>query len=154
MPLGAEGSQDLPWTLERSSNITFSLSAQKWTCAGCGVSTSRIDGEQAPLPDSWASSAEGDFCLTCRRQRAAEAALEAAPGSKDRDVRAKLRRAGLIEFEVQRTPERTDGSIAKACRSSAAAVAAARRRLLMEDGPPAGSERDRVATHDRLAGKA
>jgi hypothetical protein len=132
----------------------ITLSAQKWTCGGCGVSTSRIDGEQAPLPDSWASSIEGDFCLSCRRQRAADAALEAAPGDSARDVRAKLRRAGLIEFEVQRTPERTDGSIAKACRSSAAAVAAARRRLEMDDGPPAGSDRDLAASHDRFAGQA
>jgi len=128
------------------------LSAQKWTCGGCGVSTSRIDGEQAPLPESWVSSAEGDFCLACRRQRAAEAALDTAPDDSGRDARAKLRRAGLIEFEVQRTPERTDGSIAKACRSSAVAVAAARRRLEMDDGPAAGSDRDRVTTHDRMAG--
>jgi hypothetical protein len=103
--------------------------ASRWTCAGCGVSAGRIDGGPAPLPDNWASSAEGDFCLTCRRQRAAEAALEAAPSGCDRDTRAKLRRAGLIEFEVRRTPERTDGTIAKACRSSAVAVAAARARM-------------------------
>jgi hypothetical protein len=103
--------------------------AGKWTCAGCGVSASQIDGSAAPLPDCWASSAEGDFCLTCRRQRAGEAALDAAPGSNNRDARAKLRRAGLIEFEVRRTPDLTDGAIAKACRSSTSVVAAARRRL-------------------------
>lgn len=103
--------------------------ARKWTCAGCGVSASRIDSAPAPLPDSWASSDEGEFCLTCRRQRAGEAALDAAPGDCSRDARAKLRRAGLIEFEVRRTPERTDGTIAKACRSSAGAVAAARARV-------------------------
>lgn len=123
-------------------------SSRKWTCACCGVSASRLDGSSAPLPDSWASSAEGDFCLTCRRQQAAEAALEAAPSDTDRDARAKLRRAGLIEFEVRRTPERTDGSIAKACRSSAAAVAAARRRLQMHAGPVAGSDRDWSAAHN------
>lgn len=103
--------------------------ARKWTCQGCGVSTSRIDGEPAPLPESWASSADGDFCLSCRRQRAAEAALAEAPSGCDRSTRAKLRRAGLIEFEVRRTPDLTDGTIAKACRTSAAAVAAARRRV-------------------------
>lgn len=103
--------------------------AGKWTCAGCGVSASRIDGAPAPLPDTWVSSTEGDFCLTCRRHRAGEAALDAAPSDCNRDARAKLRRAGLIEFEVRRTPERTDGTIAKACRSSAVAVAAARARM-------------------------
>lgn len=128
--------------------------ARKWTCGGCGVSTSRIDGEQAPLPDNWTSSAEGDFCLACRRQRAAEAALETAPDDSGRDARAKLRRAGLIEFEVSRTPDRTDGAIARACRSSAATVAAARRRMQLRDGPPPGSDRDRTAAHDRLAGRA
>lgn len=103
--------------------------AKKWTCSSCGVSVSQIDGGSTPLPDSWASCTEGDFCLTCRRERAAEAALDAAPSDSGRDARAKLRRAGLIEFEVRRTPDRTDGSIAKSCRTSAQAVAAARDRL-------------------------
>ena len=104
-------------------------SARKWTCDECGVSASRIDGRPAPLPDSWVSSAEGNFCLTCRRHRAGEAALDAAPSDSDRDTRVKLRRSGLIEFEVRRMPERSDGSIAKACRTSASTVAAARERL-------------------------
>jgi hypothetical protein len=128
--------------------------AAKWTCGGCGVSASRIGGAPTPLPDSWISSAEGDFCLTCRRQRAAEAALDAAPEDCGRDVRAKLRRAGLIEFEVRRTPDRTDGTIAKACRSSAAVVAAARRRLQLRDELRPGSDRDQTAVHDHLAGRA
>ena len=130
-----------------------SSTASKWTCSGCGVSVSRIDGSRGPLPDCWVSSAEGDFCLACRRERAIEAAVETAPSGSDRDARAKLRRSGLIEFEVRRTPNRTDGSIAKACRTSAAAVAAARRRLQLRDGPPAGSDRDRTAAHDRVAGR-
>lgn len=125
--------------------------AGRWTCDECGVSAGRIDGAPTALPDSWISSAEGDFCLTCRRHRAGEAALDAAPGDSDRDARAKLRRTGLIEFEVRRTPDRTDGSIAKACRTSAVAVAAARRRLLLREGPPPGSDRDRTAAHDRAA---
>jgi hypothetical protein len=104
-------------------------SARKWTCDGCGVSASRIDGRSAPLPDSWVSTVEGDFCLTCRRYRAGEAALNAAPSNSDRDTRVKLRRTGLIEFEMRRAPERSDGSIAKACRTSASTVAAARQRL-------------------------
>jgi len=103
--------------------------AGKWTCGGCGVSVSRIDGAPAPLPDSWVSSVEGDFCLACRRQRAAEAAQEAAPNDCSGETRAKLGRAALIEFEVRRTPERTDGAIAKACRTSTSTVAAARDRV-------------------------
>jgi hypothetical protein len=104
--------------------------ACKWTCDGCGVSASRIDGKPTPLPGNWVSSAEGCFCLTCRRHQAGEAALDAAPSDSGRDARVKLRRAGVIEFEVRRSPDRTDGSIAKACRTSASTVAAARQRLL------------------------
>jgi len=126
--------------------VTATLeSARGWTCGGCGVRASRIDGGRTPLPEAWISCAEGEFCLGCRRQRAAEAALQAAPSECSREARAKLRRAGLIEFEVSRSPERTDGSIAKACRSSASAVAAARRRLQLDEAPPPGSDRSWTA---------
>lgn len=103
--------------------------ARKWTCSGCGVSVSRMDGSPSPLPEFWTSSAEGDFCLICRRQRAVEAALDAAPSDTGRDGRVKLGRTGLVEFEVRRTPDRSDGEIAKACRTSAAAVRATRQRM-------------------------
>ncbi len=103
--------------------------APKWTCARCGVSTSRIDGECIPLPESWVTSDDGLFCLTCRRERAAEAAVEAAPDGCSNDARAKVRRSGLLEFEVRRAPDRADNAIAKACHTSASAVAAARRQI-------------------------
>jgi hypothetical protein len=105
------------------------VSARKWTCAGCGVSASRSDASQAPLPGAWEVCADGTFCLCCRRQRAAEAAVDSAPDSTNRDSRARLRRAAVVEFEVLRTPDRTNGSIAKASRSSITAVVAARQRL-------------------------
>jgi hypothetical protein len=107
--------------------------AKKWTCDGCGVSASRIDGEYTSLPDSWVASEEGQFCLVCQRDRAANAALESAPSDSSLDARAKLRRAAVIEFEVRRTPHQTNGVIAKACRSSATAVAQARDRLQLPD---------------------
>jgi len=110
--------------------------AKKWTCDGCGVSASRIDGEPVPLPDAWVSTAEGRFCLICRRERAADAALASAPGDSPVDARAKLRRAALIEFEVSRTPDHADGTIARACRTSVTAVTKARRRLRLPDPPP------------------
>jgi hypothetical protein len=110
--------------------------AAKWTCDGCGVSASRIDGEPVPLPDAWTVSAAGSFCLVCRRERAAQAALEAAPGETTVGVRAKLRRTALIEFEVSRTPEHPDGTIARACRTSVAVVTQARRRLHLPDPVP------------------
>lgn len=114
--------------------------AKSWTCDGCGVTAGRIDREPVPLPDAWIDSAEGCFCLVCRRQRAADAALDAAPSDSPVDTRAKLRRAALIEFEVSRTPDETDGTIARACRTSAAAVTRARRRLQLPDPPPPSPE--------------
>jgi hypothetical protein len=109
--------------------------AQKWVCSGCDVTIGRIDGQDAPLPDSWESVADGDFCLSCRRGRAADAAQAATSEDESRATRGKARRNGLIEFEVRRTPDLTDGTIAKACRTSSAAVAAARTRLGMGAGP-------------------
>jgi hypothetical protein len=103
--------------------------AKKWTCEGCGVSVSRMGGEKVELPATWTCDRHGTFCLNCRRERAAQAALDAAPEDTTIDERAKLRRAALIEFEVSRRPDHGDGVIAKACRSSVSAVAAARRRL-------------------------
>ena len=100
--------------------------ARKWLCERCQMTVSRAHGEPTPLPEGWARSAEGDFCLSCRRERAGEAALETAPSDSNHDTRAKLRRAGLLEFEVRRAPDRPDSTIAKACHSSASAVAAAR----------------------------
>lgn len=113
--------------------------AAKWTCDACGVSVSRADGKRVPLPDSWSRSAEGTFCLLCRRERAAEEALASAPSDSPLAARAALRREALIEFEVRRRPSHTDGAIAKTCRSSVSAVAAARRRLKLPEAPAPSS---------------
>ena len=78
--------------------------AKKWTCDGCGVTISRIGGERVALPESWERSDAGTFCLHCRRERAAQAALDAAPADSPIEARAKLRREALIEFEVRRRP--------------------------------------------------
>ena len=88
-----------------------------------------VGGESVELPATWDASTAGTYCLNCRRERAAQAALDSAPENSPLDVRAKLRRAALIEFEVSRRPDHGDGVIAKACRSSVSAVAAARQRL-------------------------
>jgi len=103
--------------------------ARKWTCGRCDVSVSRIDGGPAPLPESWTTAADGHFCLTCRRERAADAALDAAPADCSSDARMKVRRSGLLEFEVRRSPDRADNAIAKACHTSASAVATARQAV-------------------------
>lgn len=105
-------------------------SARRWTCSRCGMSVGRIDGEQVKIPESWERTEEGDFCLSCRRERAADLAQEAAARERgSTEAVAKARRAGLIEFEVRRTPELSDNEIARACRTTTAAVAAVRQRL-------------------------
>jgi hypothetical protein len=103
--------------------------AESWACEGCDVTVSWMDGHRGPLPDTWALTEDGPHCLKCRRELAAEAALDAAPQESSREVRAKMRRASLIEFEVRRTPERPNNTIARACHASAVAVAAARKRI-------------------------
>jgi len=111
------------------STATGAKTAKKWTCDQCGVSIAQIDGSRVDFPETWDRSEAGAFCLNCRRDRAAQAALDAVPDDSTVEVRAKLRRAALIEFEVSRRPDHGDGAIAKACRSSVSAVAAARQRL-------------------------
>lgn len=115
------------------------------------MSTGRIDGEAIPLPSTWASSAEGRFCLVCRRERAASAAVESAPSDSPLEARTRLGRTALIEFEVRRTPDQTDGAIARACRTSVSTVAKARSRLQLPDPPPrsAGGRADRPTRRPR-----
>ena len=126
--------------------------ARRWICACCGVAIGRIDGRKVPLPSSWERSPEGDFCLSCRRARAADAAQAAVSPEAGAAARAKARRDGLIEFEVRRTPDLTDATIARACRTNAPAVAATRTRLRMGAGPRSGADRSWTAARRQVAG--
>ncbi len=123
--------------------MAIATKSTKWVCDRCGVAVGRIDGKRVPFPESWERSRAGTFCLGCRRDRAAQAALDAAPEDSPVEMRAKLRRAALIEFEVSRRPDHGDGAIAKACHSSVSAVAAARRRLQLPAPAVEGRPRDR-----------
>jgi hypothetical protein len=133
--------------------MTTAVLSRRWTCSGCAMAVGRIDGHPVPFPENWERGVEGIFCLTCRRDRAAEAAQDEAPTGCNAEVRARARRAGLIEFEVRRTPTLTDSTIARACHTSALAVAAARKRLEMDESPPPGSDRDRTAVRTAAAGR-
>ena len=108
---------------------TAQKKAAVWTCDGCGVSIKQMDGGQSTLPDSWVSSEDGQYCLICRRSRVAEQAV----GAATQEERAQMRRAALLEFEVSRTPEKSNGEIARACRTSVPAVAKARKRLSLPE---------------------
>jgi hypothetical protein len=100
--------------------------AIRWSCARCRVSVGRIDGEPTLLPTSWSRSDGQVLCLTCRRARAGETAMDSAPAASSREELVRLRRTALIEFEIDRVPEAANRTIALACRTSSAAVAAVR----------------------------
>ena len=85
--------------------------------------------EEGTAPPNWVRGDDGShYCLACRRERAIEAALEDA-GDVGIEARAKVRRAAVVEFEIIRDPERTEGEIARAARTSIGAVRNARKRL-------------------------
>ncbi len=93
--------------------------------------TSRwVDGleDGAASPPNWFTDDNGDsYCLVCRRERAVDIALAEA-GDIGIEARAKLRSAAVIEFEIERDPERTEGEIASAAGTSVGAVRKARKR--------------------------
>ena len=103
-----------------------------WTCVRCDVTIRWMPGhEPTATPAGW-DHVDGDpHCLRCRRDHAAEQAVEGAPGV-DRAARAKLRAAAVLEFELRRDPDRPNGEIAKAVRCSVPAVVKTRRRIEAE----------------------
>jgi hypothetical protein len=118
-PLGKGNSPGIGATVAR---------ATRWTCSCCGVSAGQMDGRPTKLPEGWTNS-EGELCLICRRERAADAVLESAPEVRNMAARVRLRKAALLDFEVSRVPDRSNGQIAGACHTSPRAVAESRERL-------------------------
>jgi hypothetical protein len=88
--------------------------------------------ERRGLPANWAESHHGPVCLRCRRELAADAAVSTLDLSLLDRVR--LRSAAIVEFEVRRTPGRTNARIANAVHSSVTAVEKARERLAASGG--------------------
>ena len=91
----------------------------RWTPPGGG----------SPTPPNWIEIGERSYCLVCRRELAVETALEQLDTNSTAKQRAERRAAALIEFEVERCPDRRDGEIARAIRCSPVAVGKARERL-------------------------
>jgi hypothetical protein len=101
-----------------------------YTCTRCSVTVRWMPGHESPgLPESWVKESGKCVCLACRRELAAEIGVQSAPDGTTREKTAKLRSAALVEFEIQRNPERSNGEIARSIRSSVMAVAKARQRL-------------------------
>jgi hypothetical protein len=102
-----------------------------WTCARCQVTASWMPGCEAGCPADWREVDGKLYCLACRRAEAGD--LGVATGTEEGGAagRARLRRVAVVEFEVKRDPSRTNGAIARACRTSVPAVVRARERLGM-----------------------
>lgn len=79
-------------------------------------------------PPHWVKEGKRFYCLACRRERAIEAALEDC-NEVGLEARAKVRSAAVVEFEILRDPDRTEGEIARAARTSIGAVRKARKAL-------------------------
>jgi hypothetical protein len=107
-----------------------SKASQKWRCNDCDVTISYMPGhERTGPPAGWETKGSKSFCLRCRRNAAAEDAIEAAPASTSREERAKLRAAAILDFEILRDPNRPNGEIAKVVRCSVPAVLKSRKRV-------------------------
>ena len=116
--------------------MSLATTASEWQCGRCGMIARRQGCEKIALPDNWVNSDEGQFCLACRRERVADAALDGAAADSSHKVRADLRRDAILGFEVSRDPERPNATIAQACKSSVSAVASTRSRLGIADPAP------------------
>jgi hypothetical protein len=100
----------------------------EFTCARCEVTSRWTEGLGAATPPNWVKEKGLYYCLACRRERAMEQAVEKAGGERVSTAdRAKLRSAAVVDFEIARDPDRTEGEIAKAARASIGAVRKARR---------------------------
>lgn len=108
--------------------------AARWICSECGVSAGQMDGTPTQLPEGWTSS-DGGLCLICRRERAADSVLDSVPAVRNLAARVRLRKAAILDFEVSRVPDRSNGQIAGACHTSPRAVAESRLRLAAESDP-------------------
>ena len=107
--------------------------ASESRCERCGVVSRWMPGhERRGPPAGWVKNGNVAHCLSCRRALATEDADAAAPKTATREERAKLRTQALIEFEIDRDPDRPNGEIAKVVRCSVPAVLKARKRLEAE----------------------
>jgi len=100
-----------------------------WRCDRCNVTTRQMAGrERTECPESWTERDGVLHCLKCQRDVAADLAVEQA-GDSSVDGRAQVRRWAVVEFELERDPDRSDGEIARAISSSVPTVSKARKRL-------------------------
>ena len=101
-----------------------------WSCARCEMTVSFLpDATDPKLPSSWSEEGGKLYCLSCRRDLAGEAGVEAMTEETPGAERVKVRTDARLEFEIRRDLERTDSQIARSCKTSTARVRQVRERL-------------------------
>jgi hypothetical protein len=111
--------------------------AADWTCARCEVTVSwTAEVERPELPGTWIREGDELYCLSCRRERAGEAALLGLGEGTSAERRRQVESRARIDFEMKRRPEREDSRIAKSCHTSIKAVQQSRVRLGLQSRRP------------------
>ena len=104
--------------------------ATDWTCTRCEMTASwSTESENTDRPPNWVEADGELYCLSCRREIAAEEGLASLPEDASRENRRQARSEARIRFEIERDPTREDNRIAKSCHTSIVAVRKARARL-------------------------
>jgi hypothetical protein len=115
------------------SSETREGGAATWTCTRCEMTVSFSPEVKRPrLPETWVRQNGDLYCLSCRRDLAADAGLEGMDDDIPSQQRLQIRSHARIEFEIKRDPERPDSLIAKSCGTSTFSVRKARARLGMD----------------------
>ena len=109
------------------------MNGSDWTCARCGMTARFAPGALhfSEMPPSWEEVDGIAYCLSCRRKMAGEAKAAVLRFEEEED-RAGLVRAdaeGRVEFELNRSPDRCDTRIARACATNVIVVRQVRERL-------------------------
>ena len=120
--------------------MTRTAEATTWTCGSCGVRATRMPGFQIQRPSGWRMEEGEVTCLLCRRAEAGEQGVEAAePTTGEKTVR--IRTASVIEFELDRDPDRSNSVIAKVCHTSVPTVLRVRGDLGLAAAPAPRAKR-------------
>jgi hypothetical protein len=81
------------------------------------------------MPPSWEEENGIAYCLSCRRKMAGEAKAAMLRFEEENADLIRADAEGRVEFELQRSPDRCDTRIARACGTNVIVVRQVRERL-------------------------
>lgn len=107
------------------------MNGADWTCARCGMTVRFVPGalKLSEMPPSWDEVNGIAYCLSCRRRMAGEAKAATLAEEESRPDLVRADAVGRVEFELNRTPDRCDTRIARACGTNVIVVRQVRERL-------------------------